>query len=195
MPELSWDEQREANIARNRAMLAELDINSQSILSSRAKPPPKPKQTKKRKAPTPDASGDSDTEASAPKAARTADGGLRRSSRVAGKVVDYAGDGDKLPNNRTPKYVSEAARKGSMKSEAKVALQRTQNPYVVWQSLCSDLMLTSLTGSGMGPFLVLKLGRGGNFGMFSVSFRRDPTLISLLEWLAAPTRFMREFRL
>lgn len=136
---LSFDEQRDANIARNKALLADLGLDSPNILPSRAKPPPKPRQPKKRKAPTPDASEDSDLDQPAPKAARVVDGdstGLRRSGRVAGKVVDYAGDGDKLPNNRTPKYVTEAARKGSMVSEAKVASQRTQNPYVSWLVIC-----------------------------------------------------------
>ena len=132
---LSFDEEREANIRRNKELLLLLEINMSNVVPARAKPPPKVK-TKKRKTPPPseDAAEENvEPEGKPNKAARIESPeltGLRRSSRVAasGRIVDYAGDGDRLNNHKIPKLVTEAARRGVMQTEARVADKRTQDP-------------------------------------------------------------------
>ncbi|TCD71502.1 hypothetical protein EIP91_008883 [Steccherinum ochraceum] len=137
MAGLSFDEQREANIARNKALLATIGLSEEAtaLLPPRAVKPPKKKkqlQSKKRKAPTPEPEKDGDentSDAPPAKVSRVESSGLRRSGRTAGKVVDYAGDGDKLPQGtRTPKLLTEAARKGATRSEGRIPDQRTQDP-------------------------------------------------------------------
>lgn len=130
----SWDDEREANIRRNRQLLLDLNISTSNIVPPRPKPPPKRKAVSKRKAPTPEAKSDeAGVEEPLTKIVRSEDAGtsgLRRSTRTAGKVVDYAGDGDHLENRRTPKIMTEAARKDSIRMEPKIANKRTQNPCV-----------------------------------------------------------------
>ena len=138
---LSFDDEREENIRRNRERLRELglDFDLKELLPQKAKPPPKRKQPAKRKAPTPptptsddDEKNEDATEEPPTKVPRndSESTGLRRSSRVAAsaKVVSYAGDGDQLEVRRGPRIVSDAARKGLMSLEPKLATQRTQDP-------------------------------------------------------------------
>ncbi|THH34179.1 hypothetical protein EUX98_g69 [Antrodiella citrinella] len=139
---LTWDEERDANIQRNKALIQTLNINLADILGlPRAKPPTKRKAATKRKAPPPKAAeNDDDTNdgSAAPPAkfsrgsssSDPSSGGLRRSSRVAasGKKTDYAGDGDRLVKDGAPKFVTEAARTATIKSDAKVTTLRTQDP-------------------------------------------------------------------
>lgn len=88
---------RERRIAANRALLAELGIKHAAAnvlgIQPKPKPAPAPKAPKprKRKTPPPSDSTDTDSEEAKPvvKAARVDESGLRRSSRNAGKSVDY----------------------------------------------------------------------------------------------------------
>lgn len=127
--------QREANIAANNAILASLGLTTENtIVVPRKKC--KPTKTKKRKpSPVEDADGQDEDEKPARKvqAVTTTDenagGGPRRSGRLTGKKVSYAGDGDALRKDDGPKILTAKARVAAEKEPMGVA-NRTQNPYV-----------------------------------------------------------------
>ncbi|KAI0053788.1 hypothetical protein FA95DRAFT_1508426 [Auriscalpium vulgare] len=107
----AYELQREANIARNMALLKSLALASggAEFLGMAPKPATKPAKkpkTKKRKTPPPSDGTDSDADV-APRKVRVVEpeGGLRRSSRVAGKTVDYAADDVGPGAGRVPKIV------------------------------------------------------------------------------------------
>lgn len=102
---------RAANIARNKALLAALNI--EEIFPPPAKQTPKPKATKsapkKRKAPTPEGEDSAETPAKK-RQARSEDEnanatGLRRSARNAGKTVDY----NALPEKNVLEYAAKTS--------------------------------------------------------------------------------------
>ena len=136
-----FEEQREANIARNKQLLADLGIvdtkeEINKAVQDKRKSKTKAKTQKKRKQVDPGADSD---EAKPEKKPRTAApegenvegdaplGGVRRSGRNAGKKVDYRGDGDNLNKNDEPRIISEAARKYEL-AEAKTPLDRKHDP-------------------------------------------------------------------
>lgn len=131
----TFDEEREANIARNKALLASIGVvdDLRAMIPQKKAPQPKRKPApKKRKAPTPDPEG-SDTEGRpAPKIARAededAEGGLRRSRRNMGKTIDYGEDGVRNARNATPRIISEKARRQAASSEPRSVLKRTHDP-------------------------------------------------------------------
>ncbi|KAI0068481.1 hypothetical protein BV25DRAFT_3 [Artomyces pyxidatus] len=99
----AYEKEREANMARNRALLEELQLDKggATFLGMPEKPAPVPpfkkrrpvvhQKNKKRKTPPPSDSGaESETPPSrVRKVATEVEGGLRRSSRNAGKTVNY----------------------------------------------------------------------------------------------------------
>lgn len=129
-----FEAQREANIAKNKALLASLDLKSNSFITHekpRAQKKPKAKLAKRKV----DAIEDDDRDAVKPAkkaAVAVADGetgSVRRSGRNAGKEVDYRGDGDHLSGRRGPQIVSEAARKAAAReSEPKTNEKRKHDP-------------------------------------------------------------------
>lgn len=132
---LSFDEERAANIARNKALLASIGISDMKneIFQKKAPPPKKKAQLKKRKAPSPDPDASDEEEAAPPpKVARAEteenEGGLRRSRRNAGKKVDYGDGGERIERDITPRIVSEKARRLAATSEPKSVLKRTHDP-------------------------------------------------------------------
>ena len=132
--DFDYEAVREANIAKNTALIAALKLGDTPFVSTKKPPAKKPKAPKaaKRKAEHTDEDGHTAIEEPAKKAAAMQDsetGGLRRSGRNAGKKVDYAGDGDKLQGRGGPRVVTEAARRAEA-NEAKSTLQRKHDPYV-----------------------------------------------------------------
>lgn len=92
MPKISqYELDREANIARNRALLATLDIPKDLFPPKEVRQPKKSAASKKRRAEVDEST--EEPEDSPPKVARTDSGhepsGARRSARNAGKTVDY----------------------------------------------------------------------------------------------------------
>lgn len=134
-----FEEQREANIARNRKMLQDMGIEviKNEIVMSRPKQVPKTKLKVQKKRKQVDSVAESDEEESKPgkKPRKTAfvenvdtpPDGLRRSGRNAGKKIDYRGDGDFLKRNDGPHVISENARNYEL-SEARSPLERKHDP-------------------------------------------------------------------
>ncbi|CAL1695903.1 unnamed protein product [Somion occarium] len=119
----TFDDERDANIAKNREMLKALglDVGTRTFAPSKPKPKPKAKSRAppKRKQPASDESSGED-EDQPRKTARVevneenGNTGLRRSGRNAGKRVDYKGDGESIANSRPPRpcLISSAAQRG-----------------------------------------------------------------------------------
>lgn len=118
---------RQANIAKNKALLAKLDVREMFDIIKKA--PPKAKQSKKRKE-VPVEEND-DEEAQPPRKVApvvTPAGGPRRSGRNAGKTIDYSGDGDHIARDDGPKVLTKAARAAEAAGEAKSVMQRKYDP-------------------------------------------------------------------
>ncbi len=139
MSDMSGDDfeaEREANIARNQALLAQLGIAKNVVVVPKKKPQPRPKpvvvRKKRKESPTHDHEDDDDDEQPPVKIAalkeESDEGGPRRSGRNAGKKVDYAGDGDNLERRGGPSIISEKARRKEMGSEPKSVLERKHDP-------------------------------------------------------------------
>ncbi len=131
----TFDEERAANIARNRALLASIGVPDDVKKMAQQKRAPQRKQKaapKKRKAPTPESDGSDNEERPVPKIARVeaeeSEGGLRRSRRNAGKKIDYGDGGEHTGRDITPKIVSERVRRLAAASEPRSTLKRTQDP-------------------------------------------------------------------
>lgn len=127
---MDFEAQREANIANNRALLASLGcVKEQFVFVKRA--PPKASKDKKRKpSPTVDSQEQDTPDQPARKIQVVADASLsgpRRSGRNVGRQVDYAGDGDKLVKDSTPKIITEKARKAA-ENEPKSVMNRKYDP-------------------------------------------------------------------
>ena len=159
---LDFEEEREANIARNLAALMAIGIEEESKFMVKKKAPPKPKkkpQRKRKEAPSA-ADGDDDSAEPPTKAVALADGdasaGPRRSGRNAGKKVDYAGDGDNLGRNDGPRMVTEKARVKEMSGQ-KGTMKRVHDPCVGGSCLVShaDAVLR-YPGRRLVPFPRLK---------------------------------------
>ena len=124
---------RAENIAKNRALLAEMFSETSHDFVVRKKPTPKPQRKAqrppKRKVDAVEGSDDG-VEKPAPKAIAvpTEAGGVRRSGRNAGKKVNYGGDGDHLGGNSRPRLISEAAQKAERASEPKSTMNRKYDP-------------------------------------------------------------------
>lgn len=139
----AFDEERDANIERNRQILADMGLIGavQSIIHSKPKvQKPRPKKAGrplKRKEPPPSDATSEDGDEPAPKALRVEvestpaeSGGVRRSARNAAKRVDYSGDGDNLATERAvPRMLSRAAIEAT--SEPRSSMQRIHDPYVI----------------------------------------------------------------
>ncbi|KLO20282.1 hypothetical protein SCHPADRAFT_918368 [Schizopora paradoxa] len=139
MPVLSkYELERQANIERNRMLLQGLGLGDTSAILGVSKPIiPKPSaktKTKKRKSEAVDSEeqGSSGEKSSEPakKSVRSTDDAvestsLRRSSRNAGKKVDYL----KVESDRSSRsYTVSTPAKRAMQSEPSVTTMRTQNP-------------------------------------------------------------------
>ncbi|KAG0708893.1 PUA-like domain-containing protein [Suillus ampliporus] len=157
---MSYAEEREQNIARNRALLSELGI---APLRPRCEPKENSKKkkaaAKKRKSPSPE----SDVEEPPKKAPRIPDdngvsGSTRRSSRLAGRTVDYKQEQDRgVPEPITIKR-SKKLKVGQVKSK------RTYDPHMyghipdvevgTWWATREDCSNASVHGpwvSGIAP--------------------------------------------
>lgn len=130
-----FEDEREAAIARNKAIIEALGLNVNEVVVSRKKSQPKGKPPKKRK------EVDSDEEENGEPVKRPrksvadvttmdgdATGGPRRSGRNAGKNVDYKGDGEKLQRNDGPRVLSEQAGKAGEVTEARTPMERKHDP-------------------------------------------------------------------
>lgn len=135
-----FEAQREANIARNMAMLRQLGLDTfkNEVVMSAAKHAPKTKKQqqkprKRARSNEENLDGDEKAEKKPRKTpvvtADTPSGGPRRSGRNAGKTVDYRGDGDNLKRNDGPRLVSEKARTHEQ-SEEKESMNRKHDPKV-----------------------------------------------------------------
>lgn len=170
---MDFEAQREANIAANLALLAQLDLTENNIIIPRKKP--QPVKSKKRKPSSVEETEGDDEEAKPAKKAQAvmapnedASGGPRRSGRLTGKKMDYSGDGDALKKNDGPIILTEKARQAAEKEPMGVA-NRTQNPYVASYSspACSTMKGHAdlcCIGKHLVPSPVWKLGRGGRLG-------------------------------
>ncbi|KAK7694622.1 hypothetical protein QCA50_001809 [Cerrena zonata] len=129
-----FDDDREANIAKNLQILDALGLGTGTALlpmrkvqrpvKKKAGRPPKRKETPS------DATSKDEDEEPPRKASRIdlPDGGVRRSARNATKRVDYSGDGDNVVSARArPKMISEAARREA-DSEPRSSMQRVHDP-------------------------------------------------------------------
>ncbi|PSS37713.1 hypothetical protein PHLCEN_2v406 [Hermanssonia centrifuga] len=127
-----FEAEREANIARNQALLAQLGIAKNVVVVPKKKPQPRPKPVTVRKKRKESPTHDDEDEQPPVKIAALKDegdeGGPRRSGRNAGKKVDYAGDGDNLERRGGPSIISENARRKEMGSEPKSVLERKHDP-------------------------------------------------------------------
>lgn len=142
---MDFEDEREANVARNRALLMEFNLEHESSFMVRKKAPPKQKQkTQKKRKEAP--SNDDDENVKPPRKAAAlvastdgdASAGPRRSGRNAGKKIDYAGDGDNLRRNNGPQVLTERARvkesegqKGTMKRVHDPCVATTSSAFVV----------------------------------------------------------------
>ncbi|KIP11978.1 hypothetical protein PHLGIDRAFT_397189 [Phlebiopsis gigantea 11061_1 CR5-6] len=132
---LDFEEQREANIAKNLAVLMEFGIEEENKFIVKKKVPPKPKKKAQRKRKEAPSANDEDENGEPPRKtgalAASVDGdasaGPRRSGRNAGKKIDYAGDGDNLKRDDGPKMITEKARAKEMSGE-KGAMKRLHDP-------------------------------------------------------------------
>jgi len=116
---MNYAEEREQNIARNKAILASLEINP-------LKPKCEPKENsrkkvaaKKRKSPSPESDGFEEPPQKAPRMTDDSNvsGRSRRSSRLAGRTVDYKQEQDRgVPEPITIKR-SQKFKVGQMKSK------------------------------------------------------------------------------
>ncbi|KAI0348037.1 hypothetical protein BDW22DRAFT_47112 [Trametopsis cervina] len=126
---MDFDDAREANIAKNKLLLLELGLKETNIVVV----PRKQQQAKgtKRKAPAkPESDGEDEDTKPARKvpAVQVASGdGPRRSGRNAGKVTNYAGDGDGLRRDDGPKILTAQARRAAEKEPMGVQ-NRTYDP-------------------------------------------------------------------
>lgn len=127
-----FEAQREARIASNKALLDSLFPGQDFPIQKKAtrKTTRKPVRAAKRKVEAIELNDDGDEKPAPKAAALVADGvgGPRRSSRNAGKKVDYAGDGDKLGGRTGPRVVSEAARKAEKAGEPRSVMDRKHDP-------------------------------------------------------------------
>lgn len=160
MVELSdYELLREQNIQRNKELLQALGIEP---IAPAPKPPRSP--TKKRKAVEQYADSDSkppkksskNTSTETPGAAINTES-LRRSSRNAGKVVDYKAERQELPSENLKSHLSRA-------SEPRAATHRKHDPCVFELSRFSRHIHPSLE-SNLDIYLALKSVLGGNRGM------------------------------
>ena len=126
----AFEREREANIARNKALIATLELQDNTFLPPKKLKPQKAKPTKlvKRKADNVDENDDDKPTTKVAVVAGGETGGPRRSGRNVGKRVDYAGDGDKLVVDAAPRLVSEAAREAEREGEPRNNLQRKYDP-------------------------------------------------------------------
>lgn len=134
-----FEKAREEAIARNRAMLEALGLNENIVrIPNTTKKAAASKNKKRKPAPAEDAEEGENNSASEQPARKVlvvqtgddASSGPRRSTRNAGKKVDYAGDGDMLRKDDGPKILTEKARKAA-ESEPKGVQHRKHDPYVV----------------------------------------------------------------
>ena len=142
-----YELERERRIAENRKHLESLGLADMSgLLPTRPKPPPKPKAAPKKKqasnkrknddADEQDAGGSDEENARPKKAARRDDeeegkenGPLRRSSRVAGKKVDYRAVEDGGGQDRSTRaYRISKAANVEMDTEPRDSNKRMHNP-------------------------------------------------------------------
>ena len=165
---MDFEAQREANIAANLALLAELGLTENSVVIPRKKP--QPLKSKKRKPSSVEETEGDDAEDKPAKKVQAvmtpnqdASGGPRRSGRLTGKKIDYSGDGDALKKSDGPKILTEKARQAAEKEPMGVA-DRTQNPYVASYSSAARSIDLCLIGRRLVPSLVWKLERGGRLG-------------------------------
>lgn len=131
-----FEAEREANIARNKALIASLCIATNEVIVSKKKRAPKPQAAKAAKRKADAIEEDEDEDGNEKRAAKVvavqADGettGVRRSGRNAGKKVDYVGDGEDLGRRTGPRVVSKAAQKAAAaEREPKSVLNRKYDP-------------------------------------------------------------------
>ena len=133
---MDFEAEREANIARNKALLAGLGLAENFIVVQKPRPA-EPKKGKKRKLAPPlaeeceEGQEHSDQRAHKVHVAQARDdtpsAGPRRSSRNAGKKIDYAGDGEALRSNFGPKILTKKA-KLAAESEPRSVQDRKHDP-------------------------------------------------------------------
>lgn len=131
---MDFEAEREANIARNKALLANLGLTQNIIVVP--KPKPAVSKSKKRKPPLVEEIAEQEVSERPARKVHVAQAeddtpsaGPRRSNRNSGKKVDYAGDGDMLQKDSGPKILTEKARKAA-ENEPKGVQNRKHDPYV-----------------------------------------------------------------
>ena len=131
MVDNDFDEQRERNMARNRALIAGLDIGQNAIIQTKKPRPAKhPKVTKSNKRKASDDAEELNRPAKAATVIVADIGGLRRSGRNAGKTINYKDDGELAGARSRPQVVSEAARKAE-ENEPRESMKRTNEPCAI----------------------------------------------------------------
>lgn len=137
MPQLSYDEQREANIAIARAKLVALGIQASLLPTKKPQKKRKADPSKKRGVPREEPTSDGGENADEPpkKAAKVQreDGnveGLRRSARNRGKETNYADNGENATAaaRSLPQVVSANARRAGMMGAPREVMIRKHDP-------------------------------------------------------------------
>ena len=137
MPKLSYDEQREANIAIARAKLVALGIQAPLLPTKKPQKKRKADPSKKRGLPREEPPSDSGDNTGEPprKAAKVQreDGnmeGLRRSARNRGKETNYADNGENASATARsrPQVVSASARRAGMMGAPREVMIRKHDP-------------------------------------------------------------------
>lgn len=140
IPAMDFEEEREANIARNRLMLEALGLDKNVVVVKKPEPKQKQKAQRKRKEAPSDEEEDEVVKPPRKAAAVVADaeGGPRRSGRNAGKAIDYAGDGDNLLRDDGPRLLTDKAKAKEM-AEQKSSMKRVNDPCVAFLPSASCL--------------------------------------------------------
>lgn len=134
-----WEKSRELKIKKNRELLLALGLDELKKYvppkDAKNEAVPAAKSRKRKSPPSQDAKDEDEPGAKVLKTRVTRDitntSGVRRSTRNAGKVVDYKSEIVRMP----PEVISTAA-KNAKDSEGKSTLERRHNPYVDPSACC-----------------------------------------------------------